>query len=180
MKRSNRMVVAKTALLVSILFIALQSFRTIDRLSILQNATSSITQKVQANVTADSTASINLGMPRPVQQSIPSSPPPLPLPYTASHTASSSCEGKYGLAYLYDTASTGRLYCDVKSGSQLSCFHNNMGGRIDTFCIASVMTLPTEADKFELDCKVRDWNSDDLAGSPRIENFREEWYMHLN
>lgn len=175
LKRNSCMIVAKTALLVAILFIAVQSFRTIDRLSILQFATSSITQKVQANVTADSAASINLGTPRPVQQPTPSSPPPLPLPYTASHTASSSCEGKYGLAYLYDTASTGRPYCDVKSGSQLSCFHNNMGGRIDTFCIASEMTLPTKAEKFELDCQVRDWNSDDLAGSPRIENFREEW-----
>lgn len=78
----------------------------------------------------------------------------------------------YGVQYLFDTAATKTSYCDVGSGSQLSCFHNNIGGRKDTFCLALTMILPPNSKTFELNWKVLK----ELGDSPVIEAFREDWY----
>jgi hypothetical protein len=87
---------------------------------------------------------------------------PLPLPpiYSKPHYISDKCQRRYGLRYIDDMLETNRPYCETaNSKSQISCFQNTVvDGRKDLFCIVANVVLPSNSEKYEIDCQLRDWN----------------------
>jgi Glycosyltransferase 61 len=109
-------------------------------------------------------------------------PLPLPLPpiYSKPHYISDKCQRRYGLRYIEDMIETNRPYCETaNSKSQISCFQNTvLDGRKDLFCTATNVVMPSNSEKYEIDCRLRDWNNaTELQDRPQISEFREEWYQ---
>ena len=109
------------------------------------------------------------------------SPPPIPdflFEYNRVPSDSEECSSMFGLQYLRSMISTNTEYCkNSRSRSILSCFTSDLlEQRRDTFCIASQMTINPNLNKLNLNCELREWNSEDIRRAPRFSEFPKYWY----
>lgn len=85
------------------------------------------------------------------------------------------CEARYGLPYLRNLMSTQTAYCDDTwraFNSTLDCFRTSQSSnRVDSFCIARSAFLDHEEDKFEVNCRMRDWSIPELREIPHVTEF---------
>ncbi|PSR85801.1 hypothetical protein BD289DRAFT_367971 [Coniella lustricola] len=102
----------------------------------------------------------------------------------ASQNQPSTCEQRFGPAYLEELRHTRAAYCSPDSPSQLTCFHNNNNGfnnkdgRTDSFCIAQGAVFDQETNKFQVQCDtVPDpWGVETNAPSLKLQSFWKYWY----
>lgn len=101
----------------------------------------------------------------------------------AIQNQSSTCEQRFGPAYLEELRHTRATYCTADSPSQLTCFHNNngannKGGRTDSFCIAQGAVFHQASKKFQVACDTlaEPWGVETNESSLKLQSFGRYWY----
>lgn len=100
-----------------------------------------------------------------------------------THNQPSTCEQRFGPAYLEELRHTRATYCSADSPSQLTCFHNNngadnKGGRTDSFCIAQGAVFNQATKKFQVACDTlaEPWGVEKNESSLKLQSFGRYWY----
>ena len=108
-----------------------------------------------------------------------SAPSPIPTEYFMSPAPTAEwCNDRFELAYLTSLSRTQTEYCDTSvSTSTLRCFNTPTGkdGRVDSFCIGGPAIFDDRERKFQLDCRLREWDKEEAKSIP-LQQFPLYWY----